>query len=196
MNVGAARRLATAAAARHSRHWRHTGSWSTAAHAHATAPRPVLPHPSHRVIIAVSGTLQDGFELRGNLDFPGGAPALLLGFGVARGCKMYFDIKDVGCREHDAAAPHKVNPAVVLSGDRLDANQYALCVLPPLLCVGLRLAIGAKRACSSSAEGVRWLDLAPCWYQVGLGRTTHANCCAMVTAIAPLQRGVTHAACL
>jgi len=39
---------------------------------------------------------------------------------------MFFDIKDTGCREYDPKTPHRVNPAMVLTGNRQDANQYAI----------------------------------------------------------------------
>ena len=46
-----------------------------------------------RTLLAVSGTLQDGFELRANLDAPGCA-ALLVGSAVVRGVRAFLDIKD------------------------------------------------------------------------------------------------------
>jgi len=50
-------------------------------------PPPPPPSPPKRVLLAVSGTLQDGFELRGNLDHPE-ASALLVGSAVCRGVKV------------------------------------------------------------------------------------------------------------
>ena len=50
-------------------------------------PLPPPPSPPKRVLLAVSGTLQDGFELRGNLDHPEAA-ALLVGSAVCRGVKV------------------------------------------------------------------------------------------------------------
>ena len=50
-------------------------------------PPPPPPSPPKRVLLAVSGTLQDGFELRGNLDHPE-AEALLVGSAVCRGVKV------------------------------------------------------------------------------------------------------------
>merc|ERR1711970_218146 len=48
-----------------------------------------------RRLLAVSGTLQDGFALRKNLD--GGVKeedkAVFIGFALVRGVKMYFDVK-------------------------------------------------------------------------------------------------------
>eukprot|EP00425_Heterocapsa_triquetra_P014177 CAMPEP_0195138134 /NCGR_PEP_ID=MMETSP0448-20130528/157206_1 /TAXON_ID=66468 /ORGANISM="Heterocapsa triquestra, Strain CCMP 448" /LENGTH=88 /DNA_ID=CAMNT_0040176391 /DNA_START=32 /DNA_END=294 /DNA_ORIENTATION=+ len=53
-----------------------------------------------RVLVAVSGTIQDGFELRKNINFTApGEPtveALFIGNAVMRGVKMFFDIKDTG----------------------------------------------------------------------------------------------------
>ena len=79
-----------------------------------------------RCLLAVSGTLQEGFELRKNLDYPG-APAVFIGDAVVRGVKAHLDIKDPGCREY-AAPPSRarVNPACVVTGDRADANLYAV----------------------------------------------------------------------
>ena len=51
-----------------------------------------------RCILAVSGTLQEGFPLRKNLDAPG-APAVHLGSGLVRGVRSYLDVKERGCRE-------------------------------------------------------------------------------------------------
>ena len=55
--------------------------------------------PARRTLLAVSGTLQEGFELRANLDHPE-APAVFIGEGVVRGVKAYLDIKEPGCREY------------------------------------------------------------------------------------------------
>ena len=83
-------------------------------------------HGALRALLAVSGTLQEGFELRKNLDYPG-APAVFIGDAVVRGVKAHLDIKDPGCREY-AAPPSRarVNPACVVTGDRADANLYAV----------------------------------------------------------------------
>lgn len=78
------------------------------------------------VIVAVSGTLQDGFPLRKNLDY-GEHAADFIGWALCRGMKSYFDVKDAGCREHvpPGAAP-TVNPAIVATGNPLHANLYAV----------------------------------------------------------------------
>jgi len=98
-----------------------------AAAAFPLPPPPAPPPPPKRTLLAVSGTLQDGFELRGNLDHPACA-ALLVGGAVCRGVKAYLDVKEPGCREHRAArdGAARVNPANVVTGDRADANLYAL----------------------------------------------------------------------
>ena len=54
-----------------------------------------------RRLLAVSGTLQDGFTLRENLDgVREEDKAVFIGFALVRGVKMYFDVKPEGCREH------------------------------------------------------------------------------------------------
>jgi nicotinamidase-related amidase len=89
-----------------------------------------LPPASARgfrtTLLAVSGTLQCGFELRANLDHPEMA-AVLIGAAVVRGVKAYLDIKEAGCREHRAPPElARVNPANVVTGARSDANLYAV----------------------------------------------------------------------
>jgi hypothetical protein len=82
------------------------------------------------VIVAVSGTLEEGFALRPNLDFldevnEGNPPvhAIFLGRALVRGVKAYLDIKDSNSREF-VAAPGKnpVNPGLVATGNDNDAN--------------------------------------------------------------------------
>ena len=73
---------------------------------------------SPRVLVLVSGTLQDGFPLRRNLDSPG-APATFLGWALVRGVKMYLDPKPRGCREWvdpEGGERQRVNPALVCTG--------------------------------------------------------------------------------
>lgn len=74
-----------------------------------------------RVLVLVSGTLQDGFPLRANLDSPG-APAEFVGWALVRGVKMYLDPKPEGCREwvdpRVNGAQQRVNPALVCTGKR------------------------------------------------------------------------------
>jgi hypothetical protein len=115
---------------------------------------------SARIIVAVSGTIQDGFELRKNIDYraPCGATveAVLIGYGIVRGVKMYFDIKDRECREYDPTTPHRVNPAMVLTGDPRDANQYALYLVDERAC--LNALLGEPRFLTMTPDTVR-LDL-------------------------------------
>ena len=73
---------------------------------------------SPRVLVLVSGTLQDGFPLRRNLDAPG-APAKFVGWALVRGVKMYLDPKPRGCREWvdpESGERQRVNPALVCTG--------------------------------------------------------------------------------
>lgn len=66
------------------------------------------------VLVGVSGTLQDGFELRDRLDYEGGAKARFVGKALVRGYKAYLDVKRQGCREYKASpSPPKVPNAVV-----------------------------------------------------------------------------------
>ena len=113
-----------------------------------------------RVLVAVSGTIQDGFELRKNIDFRAeGEPtveALLIGHAVMRGVKMFFDIKDEWCREFDPKLPHRVNPAMVLSGCWTDAIQYALYLVDERAC--LNALLGEPRLLTMAPDAVR-IDL-------------------------------------
>ena len=116
--------------------------------------------PHKRVLVAVSGTIQDGFELRKNIDFKAeGEPtveALLVGHAVVRGVKMFFDIKDEKCREFDPKLPHRVNPAMVLTGCWTDANQYALYLVDERAC--LNALLGEPRLLTMVPDAVR-IDL-------------------------------------
>ncbi len=87
-----------------------------------------------RCILAVSGTLQEGFPLRKNLDAPG-APAVHLGSGLVRGVRSYLDVKERGCREEDNAP----NPACVVTGDAADGNVYELYLVDGAACLGALL---------------------------------------------------------
>lgn len=112
------------------------------------------------MIVAVSGTIQDGFELRKNIDYRADGEAtveaVFIGYGVARGAKMYFDIKDEGCREFDPQVPQRVNPAMVLTGDRCDANQYALYLVDERAC--LNALLGEPRLLTMTPDALR-IDL-------------------------------------
>lgn len=122
--------------------------------------RSLKASPHKRVLVAVSGTIQDGFELRKNIDFKAeGEPtveALLIGHAVVRGVKMFFDIKDDKCREFDPTLPHRVNPAMVLTGCRTDANQYALYLVDERAC--LNALLGEPRLLTMVPDAVR-IDL-------------------------------------
>eukprot|EP01050_Picozoa_sp_SAG11_P017342 SAG11_NODE_2490_length_3294_cov_3.906416_3_plen_136_part_00 len=50
------------------------------------------------VAFAITGTLQEGFWLRQNLDH-GGVPARFVGWALCRGLKAYLDVKEPGSRE-------------------------------------------------------------------------------------------------
>jgi len=113
---------------------------------------------SSRVLVAVSGTIQDGFELRKNIDYTEAdgskVKALLIGYGVVRGVKMFFDVKDAACREYDIAnSPHRVNPAMVLTGNRQDANQYAVYLVDERAC--LVALLGEPRYLTMTPDAVR-----------------------------------------
>lgn len=78
------------------------------------------------VLVAVSGTLEEGFPLRPNLDYVSPierVPAVFLGRALIRGLRAYLDMKDPDSRESKAPPElNPVNPALVPSGDALDAN--------------------------------------------------------------------------
>jgi len=82
------------------------------------------------VIVAVSGTLEEGFALRPNLDFlsevnEGNPPvlAIFLGKALVRGVKAYLDIKDSNSREFVAApGQNPINPGLVATANDNDAN--------------------------------------------------------------------------
>ena len=82
--------------------------------------------------------------------------AVLVGTAVMRGVKMFFDIKDAGCREYDANTPHRVNPAMVLTGRREDANQYALYLVDERAC--LNALLGEPRLLTTVPDAIR-IDL-------------------------------------
>jgi hypothetical protein len=78
------------------------------------------------VMVAVSGTLEEGFPLRPNLNFVSPTErvnAVFLGRALIRGLRAHLDMKDPSSREYKAPpelAP--VNPALIPSGDDQDAN--------------------------------------------------------------------------
>ena len=86
-------------------------------------------------LVAVSGTLEEGFPLRPNLDFTTevneGNPAVLgifLGHALVRGVRAFLDIKDSFSREFVAGPPglNPINPGLVASGNNNDANISSL----------------------------------------------------------------------
>lgn len=78
------------------------------------------------VMVAVSGTLEEGFPLRPNLNYVSPTEqvnAVFLGHALIRGLRAQLDMKDPASREYKAPpALNPVNPALVPSGDDLDAN--------------------------------------------------------------------------
>jgi hypothetical protein len=86
------------------------------------------------VMLAVTGTLQDGFSMRRNLNWTSPTTgetvdAVFVGWGLCRGLKAYLDVKEPGSREYDN--PHVdgvpyINPACVATGNPLHANVYAV----------------------------------------------------------------------
>jgi hypothetical protein len=78
------------------------------------------------VMVAVSGTLEEGFPLRPNLDFVTPLErvnAVFLGHALIRGLRAHLDMKDASSRESKPPpALNPVNPALVPSGDDHDAN--------------------------------------------------------------------------
>jgi hypothetical protein len=78
------------------------------------------------VMVAVSGTLEEGFPLRPNLNYVSPTErvdAVFLGRALIRGLRAYLDMKDPASREFKAPPDlNPVNPGLVPSGDDLDAN--------------------------------------------------------------------------
>lgn len=85
-------------------------------------------------LVAVSGTLEEGFPLRPNLDFlsevnEGNPPVLgiFLGHALVRGVKAFLDVKDSNSREFQPAGTlNPINPGLVASGNNNDANISSL----------------------------------------------------------------------
>ena len=128
-----------------------------------TAATTAAAASGRRTLLAVSGTLQDGFELRANLDAPGCA-ALLVGSAVVRGVRAFLDIKEEGAREHAGASPARVNPANVVTGNMAHANLYAVYLVHES--VVLKALLGEPRYLAIAPDAVR-LDLRA-------ARTSHA----------------------
>jgi len=85
-------------------------------------------------LVAVSGTLEEGFPLRPNLDFlsevnEGNPPVLgiFLGHALVRGVRAFLDIKDSSSREFQPVGTlNPINPGLVASGNNNDANISSL----------------------------------------------------------------------
>lgn len=112
-------------------------------------------------ILAVSGTIEEGFELRKNIDWcseDGSScfKAVFLGQGLCRGAKMFLDVKEQGSREYDRSVPARVNPAMVLTGKASDANLYSVYLIDERACV--RALLGEPRYLSMAPDALR-LDL-------------------------------------
>jgi hypothetical protein len=80
-------------------------------------------------LVAVSGTLEDGFPLRGNLDFEVGTPnevlSTFLGTALIRGLRANLDIKNPGWREFKTAGDDldiEVNVTACIEGITTDAG--------------------------------------------------------------------------
>lgn len=101
-------------------------------------------------LIGVSGTLQDGFELRNRLDYhpcengkdrgtscadgSSPVPAKFVGKALVRGYKAYLDVKPQGWREYkdvETGPPQVPNPVVLATGCFQDANVYHLYLVAP-----------------------------------------------------------------
>lgn len=95
-----------------------------------TIPECANESSTRFAIVAVSGTLEEGFPLRKNLDFIEDSEtvkAVFLGKALIRGLKAHLDIKSAGWREYRAEpAINPVNPAMIATGDRNDANIYSI----------------------------------------------------------------------
>jgi hypothetical protein len=99
------------------------------------AKRRLAAHPSDFtgpcdstdfVMVAVSGTLEEGFPLRPNLNYVSPTErvdAVFLGRALIRGLRAHLDMKDPASREYKAPPElNPVNPALVPTGNDLDAN--------------------------------------------------------------------------
>jgi len=150
----------------------------------AGTPRPKPPPPPPPVkinymLLALSGTLEDGFELRGNLDFwpnrattkdnVGRINATFLGKALVRGYKAYLDIKNPTWREYkDAPAIATVNPAIFPSGCDEHANQYTVWL------------VDARQLINALAGEPRFLSICP---DMGLADLTSNFTTASVVAL-------------
>jgi hypothetical protein len=82
------------------------------------------------VMVAVSGTLEEGFPLRPNLDFVSPLErvnAVFLGHALIRGLRAKLDMKDPASREFKTPPERAaVNPALIPTGDAQDANVSSI----------------------------------------------------------------------
>jgi hypothetical protein len=101
---------------------------------------PTIAGEQTYILVGVSGTLQDGFELRDRLDYvyesSGNSqtvPATFVGTALVRGYKAYFDVKPKGYREYveEPAPPRVPNPVIIPTGCYHDANIYWLYLVAP-----------------------------------------------------------------
>ena len=119
------------------------------------------------VLLAVSGTLEEGFELRRNLDYrpsdddASSVNATFLGKALVRGYKSFLDIKNPTWREYKGEKELKtVNPAIVPTGCEEHANRYAI------------YAVDSRQAIIALAGEPRFLSIAA---DMGLADLTAAD---------------------
>jgi len=109
------------------------------------------------ILLAVSGTLQEGFPLNKHMDHPDNK-AVFVGWGLVRGVKSYFDIKTRDfSREFsekvDKAVFPAINPCAVVTGNKLHANVYALYVVD--VRAALNALCGEPRYLSITPDAVK-----------------------------------------
>jgi len=119
--------------------------------------RPQARSKSDTIVLAVSGTLQEGFPLNKHLDHPE-TKSIFIGWGLVRGVKSYFDIKTKGVsREfaeiHDLSKFPNVNPCAVVTGNKLHANVYALYMVD--VRAALKALCGEPRYLSITPDAVK-----------------------------------------
>ena len=121
------------------------------------------------ILLAVSGTLEEGFELRSNMDYKPKfgnnqhrINATFFGKALVRGYKSFLDIKNPTWREYkdttvsdgdnnteDSAVFKTVNPAVLPTGCDEHANRYSI------------YATDSRQALLALAGEPRFLSIAP-----------------------------------
>ena len=123
-----------------------------------TAGSSIACQEIHYVLLAVSGTLEEGFELRPNLDYRphgnsnlGRVNATFLGKALVRGYKSFLDIKNPTWREYKSVDGmlKTVNPAVLPTGCDEHANRYSI------------YAVDSRQAMHALAGEPRFLSIAP-----------------------------------